>query len=96
MSLSLKQQLNNANTDLNAIEGEVNTLKTQTAEAIAFHHNFVTSDENIVQLVNRTCVRGCSVYKLHNILITCNKIMVKGNCLCCLCFKCIHFTFNCG
>ena len=44
MSLSLKQQLNNANTDLNNIEIEVSTLKTQTAEAIAFHHNFVTSD----------------------------------------------------
>jgi len=66
MSLSLKQQLNNANTDLNAIEGEVNTLKTQTAEAIAFHHNFVTSDENIVQLVNRTTTNASSINTLQS------------------------------
>jgi len=66
MSLSLKQQLNNANTELNAIEGEVNTLKTQTAEAIAFHHNFVTSDENIVQLVNRTTTNASSINTLQS------------------------------
>jgi len=65
MSLSLKQQLNNANTDLNAIESEVNTLKTQTAEAIAFHHNFVTSDENIVQLVNRTTSNASNINTLQ-------------------------------
>ena len=66
MSLSLKQQLNNANTELTAIEGEVNTLKTQTAEAIAFHHNFVTSDENIVQLVNRTTTNASSINTLQS------------------------------
>jgi len=66
MSLSLKQQLNNANTDLNAIESEVNTLKTQTAEAIAFHHNFVTSDENIVQLVNRTTTNASNINTLQS------------------------------
>jgi len=66
MSLSLKQQLNNANTELTAIESEVNTLKTQTAEAIAFHHNFVTSDENIVQLVNRTTTNASSINTLQS------------------------------
>ena len=66
MSLSLKQQLNNANTDLNAIEGELNILKTETAEAIAFHHNFVTSDENIVQLVNRTTTNASSINTLQS------------------------------
>ena len=65
MSLSLKQQLNNANTELTAIESEVNTLKTQTAEAIAFHHNFVTSDENIVQLVNRTTTNASNINTLQ-------------------------------
>jgi len=64
MSLSLKQQLNNDNTDLN--ESEVNTLKTQTAEAIAFHHNFVTSDENIVQLVNRTTTNASNINTLQS------------------------------
>jgi len=64
MSLSLKQQLNNANTELTAIEGEVNTL--QTAEAIAFHHNFVTSVENIVQLVNRTTTNASSINTLQS------------------------------
>jgi len=54
MSLSLKQQLNNANTDLTTLEGEVGVLRTETREAVAFHHNFVTSDENITILVNRT------------------------------------------
>jgi hypothetical protein len=66
MSLSLKQQLNNANTDLNAIESEVNTLKTQTAEAIAFHHNFITSDENIVVLVNRTTTDASNINTIQS------------------------------
>jgi len=47
------------------IWSQVASLKTQTAEAIALHHNFVTSDENIVQLVNRTTNNASNINTLQ-------------------------------
>ena len=70
MSLSLKQQLNNQNTNLGTIETNLATLQTQTAEAVAFHHNFVTSDANITVLVDRTTSNATKIGTLETTTTT--------------------------
>ena len=70
MSLPLKQQLNNQNVNLGTIETNLSTLQTQTAEAVAFHHNFVTSDANITVLVDRTTTNASKIGTLETTTTT--------------------------
>jgi hypothetical protein len=65
MSLSLRQQLNNQNTELGTLESDLATLQTQTAEAIAFHHSFVHEDDNITILVDRTTNNASNITNLQ-------------------------------
>ena len=65
MSLSLRQQLNNQNTELSTLESDLATLQTQTAEAIAFHHSFVHEDDNITILVDRTTNNASNITNLQ-------------------------------
>ena len=67
MFLSLKQQVSNTNNDVSTFENKLHELKEQTSQAINFHNNFITSDENIKIIVNTTTINASKISTLENV-----------------------------
>jgi hypothetical protein len=62
MSLSLKQKLNNISSGL---QTQVNTLSTETAEAVAFFHNIVSANADIAALEGTVSTNAASISGLQ-------------------------------
>ena len=61
MSLSLKQQLSNASS---ALQTQVNTLSTETAEAVAFFHNITSANADIAALESTVSTNASGISTL--------------------------------
>jgi len=75
MFLSLKQQVSNTNNDVSTFENKLHELKEQTSQAINFHNNFITSDENIKIIVNTTTINASKNFNIRKR----NKYSIKRN-----------------